>query len=536
MDRRSKVELYEDIRREFEFGIGTVRGVARALGVHRRMVRDALDHSVPSEREYGPRTCPVLDPLKEAIDEILRSDKGSPRKQRHTAHRIWDRLGAEHPEFPVGESTVRAYVRERKRALSLLGTDVWVPQCYGLGEEGQVDWYEAYVDFEEERRKVQVFALRSMASGAAFHRAYLRATQQAFLEAHERAFAYFGGVFRILRYDNLASAVKKVLRGHTREEHTRFVAFRSHWRFASEFCSPGQPQEKGGIEGEAGTFRRNHLVPVPRVADLSALNEHLLAGCREDERRVVGDRQQRVGELLLAEREHLLPLAREGFDLSEAHAGIVDGKGCVKTHTNWYSTPLAAHSRAEVRVGPSVVEVWQGGRRVACHERSYDRGAHVLDLEHYLEALERKPGALAGSRPLAQWRAQGRWPASFDRLWERLKQRHGHQSGTQAMVELLLAGRDEGWEALRRAVERAVSLGCTDASAVRYLLLHPDTTAAPIALSLGELGVLSRYERPLPQMSSYDLLLSSPWRDVGEPLTAAHAAEAEMPQSLGGAR
>ena len=118
--------------------------------------------------------------------------------------------------------------------------------------------------------------MRSMASGAAFHRAYLHATQQAFLEAHEHAFAYFGGVFRLLRYDNLASAVRKILRGYRREETVRFMAFRSHWRFAAEFCTPGEGHEKGGIEGEGGYFRRNHLVPVPCVADLDALNALLL--------------------------------------------------------------------------------------------------------------------------------------------------------------------------------------------------------------------------------------------------------------------
>jgi len=104
-----------------------------------------------------------------------------------------------------------------------------------------------------------------MASGAAFHRAYLHATRQAFLEAHEHAFAYFGGVFHLLRYDNLASAVRKILRGYRREETVRFLAFRSHWRFAAEFCTPGEGHEKGGIEGEGGYFRRNHLVPGPHA-------------------------------------------------------------------------------------------------------------------------------------------------------------------------------------------------------------------------------------------------------------------------------
>ena len=127
---------------------------------------------------------------------------------------------------------MRQYVRQRKRTLGLrVAPEAFVPQQYAWGDEAQVDWYEADVDLDGERVTVQVFAMRSMASGAAFHRAYRRATQQAFLEAHELGFQYLGGTFRRLRYDNLGSAVKKILRGFRREETARFVAFRSHWQF-----------------------------------------------------------------------------------------------------------------------------------------------------------------------------------------------------------------------------------------------------------------------------------------------------------------
>ena len=508
MDRRAKVELFEQIRREYEYGVGTIQGVANLFGVHRRMVRQALASAIPPDRQYAKRSNPALDPVKPFVEAILEADRRAPRKQRHTAHRIWVRLKQEHPECSVAESTLRAYVRERKFALGLLGRDIWVPQVYGWGEEAQVDWYEAYADLDKERVKVQVFVMRSMKSGAAFHRAYHRATQQAFFEAHEQAFSYFGGVFRTLRYDNLASAVKRILRGNTRDEHTRFIAFRSHWQFAAEFCSPSEPHEKGGVEGEAGYFRRNHFVPVPQAEDLVSLNQWLLANCREDETRRIGDREQAVGELLVAERAHLLPLPVERFDLAEVRGAIVDGKGCVKTHTNWYSTPLAAGTKTSVRVLPSAVEVWQGGNLVAWHERSYGRGVHVLNLEHYLDVLFKKPGALAGSRPLAQWRERGQWPQSFDRLWECLQGRHGKLAGTREMVSLLLLGREHGWEALRLAVERAASLGCSDAGAVRYLLLQPEPNATSVPLTPEELGLLSRYERPLPEMSRYDQLLA----------------------------
>ena len=254
------------------------------------------------------RACPALDPVKPFIEAILLADKTAPRKQRHTAHRIWVRLRQEMPEHPVAESTVRAYVRERKWALGLAGKETCIPQDYAWGEEAQVDWYEAYVVLGGERVKVQIFNMRSMKSGAAYHRAYLHATQQAFFEAHEHAFAYFGGVFHLLRYDNLASAVTKVFRGHTRDEHTRFIAFRSHWQFRAEFCGPAQPQEKGGVEGEVGTFRRNHLVPVPEAQDLEAFNRKLLADCIADQSRQIGDRTALVGPLLVQERASLLAL------------------------------------------------------------------------------------------------------------------------------------------------------------------------------------------------------------------------------------
>ena len=214
MERRAKVELFEQIRREYEFGDGTVLGVARKLGVHRRMVRQALASARTAGAPAGQRKRPVIEPLMPFIDAILEADRNAPRKQRHTAHRIWQRIETELPEQKVAEVTIRQYVRERKRELGWSARATCVPQSYAPGQEGQVDWYEAWAELSGERIKLQVFSMRSMASGAAFHRAYHRATQQAFLEAHEHAFQYFGGVFRILRYDNLKAAVKKILRGY----------------------------------------------------------------------------------------------------------------------------------------------------------------------------------------------------------------------------------------------------------------------------------------------------------------------------------
>src|SRR5438309_9555655 len=300
------------------------------LVIHRRMVREAVVNAVPVKRKTPERERPKLEPAMAFVDAVLEADKTAPRKQRHTAHRIWCRIRAEMPEVEVAESTIRRYVRERKTQLGLLQRETFIPQSYAWGQEAQVDWYEAYADIGGEREKAYVFCMRSMASGGAFHCPFPQCSQQAFLEAHELGFAYFLGVFKTLRYDNLKSAVKKILRGHQREETARFIAFRSHWGFESEFCTPGEGHEKGGVEGEGGQFRRNHLVPVPKVRNLEELNLLLAAGSKEDESRVIEGRTQSIGAGMIVEREHLLPLAQEGFDLASLHFPTVNGSRCAK--------------------------------------------------------------------------------------------------------------------------------------------------------------------------------------------------------------
>jgi transposase len=505
LDWKTKVELFEQIRREYEFGVGTVAGVAKKMNVHRRMVREAIGSALPTPRKKVDRARWKMAAAVVFVDQILETDKKAPRKQRHTAHRIWERIRRELPECQACERTVRNYVHERKVALSLVVHETFVPQSYDWGVEAQVDWYDAYADLSGERTKLQGFSMRSMASGAAFHCAFLHATQQAFLEAHERAFAYFGGVFRRLRYDNLKSAVKKILRGHRRDESSRFVAFRSHWRYESEFCTPGEGHEKGGVEGEVGYFRRNHWVPVPEAIDIAELNRQLLASCHEDERRIIAGREQSVGAGVVVEREHLLPLAAEGMDLAQTTFPTVNSLGCAKVLTNAYSVPLKAGTQVQAKIYASVVELWHDGRCVARHERCYRRQQQVLDLEHYLDVLYRKPGALAGSRPLEQRRRAGLWPESFDHIWQSLMDRHGKQNGTRQMIELLKLTRQFGHDRLQQAIEQALATGCTDPAAVQHLLHAGELKHA--ACEAIDVGLLERYERPLPVMNEYDQLL-----------------------------
>ena len=162
----------------------------------------------------------------------------------------------------------------------------------------------------------------------------------------------------------------------------------------------------------------------------------------------------------------------------------------------------------QAKVHSAYVEIWHRGECVARHERCFRRQQKVLNLEHYLDALTKKPGAFAGSTALEQWRAQGRWPASFDRFWEALKQRRGKQPGTKEMIDVLLLGRQHGYPLLKEALEKALELSCFDAEAVRLLLVAEQNGKREPGEAV-EIGALRAYDRPQPTTRNYDLLLEN---------------------------
>ncbi len=505
----SRVEQFEQIRRDRDREGLSVRALARRHGVHRRAVRQALASPwPPPKRAPQSRPAPKLGPYRALIDGWLKADREAPPKQRHTARRIWQRL-LEEQGAEVAETTVRQYVRRRKRELGLTVDEVFVPLSHEPGAEAEVDWGQAQVTLRGERRAVHLFLMRACHSGASFVVAFEAATQQAFLEGHVAALEFFGGVFELIRYDNLRSAVAKVLKGRRRVESDRFIALRSHYRFESSFCQRGErgAHEKGGIEGEVGRFRRRRLVPVPKVDSLQELNELLEEACWCDLERTISGRAVTVGEALSAELADLRAAPAEPFDAREQSTPRVDSKALVTVRQNRYSVPVSLVGRKVlVKIGAREIEVFHEHQLIAVHERLGGRYGVSGKLDHYLELLRRKPGALRSSLPLAQARERGAWPNCFDELWTAIEARYGASEAARQMVDVLLLARELRPARVELAVRGALAAGASDGRAVA-LLARRSERAEPPGIELSER--LSIIGGPEPSLGDYDQLLEA---------------------------
>ena len=504
----SKVELFERIRHDHREEGLSIRTLARRHEVHRRTVRQALASARPPARRVSPRPAPALGPWKATIDDWLRADLAAPRKQRHTARRVWQRLLDEHGAV-VGESTVRAYVSEVRRGLMSSIGEVTIVALHGPGEEAEVDFGAATILLAGEPTIVHVFHLRLSHSGKAVHVPFLVEDQTAFLEGFSIAFERLGGVPARIRLDNLKAAVTRILAGRDRLEAERFTLLRSHYGFDRFSCQPGErgAHEKGGVEGDVGRFRRRHLVPVPEVATFEALEAlFVIADAVDDARRISG-RRETVGQAFVRERAHLRPLPGEPFDASLSLPARVDRKARVRVRSGLYSVPAHLAGRdVRVRLGARALEVRHEGRLVAHHARHARKGEQTLLLDHYLEVLVRKPGALPSSLTLAQARASGVFTAAHEHFWARARRRLGDAAGTRALIEVLLLHRQLPGAVVLVALETVERLGPVDPALVaieaRRAAERPDHASVTV-----EHAERTGWSRPVPALAGYDVLL-----------------------------
>ncbi|MGH9116983.1 MAG: Mu transposase domain-containing protein, partial [Acidimicrobiales bacterium] len=335
--------------------------------------------------------------------------------------------------------------------------------------------------------------------------------QEAFFEGHVLAFDHFGGVpAGRIRYDNLKAAVAKILFGRDRQENERFVALRSHYGFDSFYCLPGLEgsHEKGGVEGEVGRFRRRHLVPVPRVGSMGELNALLAAGDAADDDRHIGRRPETVGEAAAAEAPVLRALPEAAFDVAKVRDHKVDTKGRICVLQSFYSVPVGlARRHVQVRLGAQSLEVVAEGRVVARHERSLHKGTEDLVLDHYLEILERKPGALPGSTALAQARASGTFSVTHERFWVEARRRLGDGAGTRTLIGVLLLQRRLPADVMVAAMDAALAIDSVDVEvvAIEARRIAQRRLAAPVI----PIGTGARDTRPVPGLAGYDDLLAA---------------------------
>ncbi len=492
----TNMEQWAEIRRRVLTGEITKREACREYDLHWQTLKKILAADEPPPfRPKVPRAKPRLGPFLPVIHQILEADRQAPKKQRHTAERIFQRLRDEHGYLGCA-SIVRSAVAEWKRTQA----EVFVPLAHPPGE-AQMDFGHAEVVVAGEPVTAAVFVLTLPYSDAFFVRAFPKECTESFQDGHVRAFDYLGGVPTRISYDNSKVAVAAIT-GHRGRTPTReFLRLASHYLFAYRFCRVRRPTEKGHVEAMVGFARRTFLVPVPQAESWEALNAELVRRCQADLGRRLRGKDRPKGELLDMERSSLRPLPANGFEPRRVELAQANSLSLVRFDGNDYSVPTAyAHHPITVVGGLDEVRLVCRDRLVARHRRHWGSEHVTFDPVHYLALLERKPGAFDHARPLAEWEL----PESFAVLRRRLEAAWG-EAGVRHFIQVLRLLEKCSLGELAVAVERALAIGATTADAVRVLL--EVTREAPVRLfRLDGRPHLAGVTVPRPDLAAYRAL------------------------------
>ena len=421
-----------------------------------------LAYSVPpGYRRQGPPRRPKLEFFTGAIDRILEDDHRVPRKQRHTAKRIFERLRDEYG-FDGGYTIVKDYVREHRRRTR----EMFVPLSHPPGH-AQCDFGESLVVIAGVEQKAHCFVLDLPHSDGCYVKAYPAETTEAFLDGHVSAFAFLGGVPHSILYDNTKLAVAKIL-GDGRRQRTRaFTELQSHYLFDDRFGRPGKGNDKGEVEGLVGYARRNFLVPIPSFESFKALNAYLERRCLERMDARLRGHSESIGQRMELDLETLLHLPNAPNDACETQAGRVSSLSLVRYRTNDYSVPVAyGHLDVIVQGYVDRVVISCGSEVIAQHPRSYERDDFVYDSIHYLPLLEQMTGALDQAAPLQGWDL----PEEFSTLRRLLESRMGRR-GKREYVQVLRLLETFSQQEVARSVKDAIRLGAVSFDAVKHLML-----------------------------------------------------------------
>ena len=438
------------------------RALCRDEGISYKTLEKVLSHSEPpGYRRAAPYPEPKLGPYVARIEEILASDKALPKKQRHTAQRIFERLRDE-----AGYTGGYTQVREKVAQLKRLSGEVFIPLRHDPGT-AQMDVGQALVRQGGQLRKVFFFVMALPHSDALFVQAFWHPRTEMFWEFHNRAFEYFGGVPRRISYDNDKVLVSRVIGKRARRPTDGFLQLQSHYCFAEHFCGVNRPNEKGVVEGTVKFARLKYFVPVPQVGDLEEFNGRLIERCREDLSRTLRGQKAPKAALLSEDQAAFLPLPQVPLDACRKIPARASSLSLVRFDTNDYSVPTAyAHHDLLVKGYVDRVEVCCADQMIAWHERCWGREQVVLEPVHYLALLERKPGALDYGRPFADWEL----PECFAVLRARLEQQWGGE-GTREFIRVLQLLAHHSPADLARAIERGLRHGALIRDAIAQFLI-----------------------------------------------------------------
>ncbi len=492
------MELYSRVRRAVQVEGTSEREAARQFGIARETVRKMQRYSVPpGYQRKKPVRRPKLGPWVGVIDQILKDDESRPKKQRHTAKRIWDRLKEEHG-FTGGYTIVKDYVREARQRQQ----EMFVPLAHPPGD-AQADFGEALAVIGGKQLKAHFLCIDLPHSDDCFVMAFPVERTESFCEGHNQAFAYFGGVPRNIVYDNTKIAVSEILGDGKRKRTQAFTELQSHYLFEARFGRPAKGNDKGKVEGLVGYARRNFLVPVPHVASWEELNRHLLEQCQRRRERKLRGHTETIAERFERDREQLLPLPPVPYEACEKKTTRVSSLSLVRYRTNDYSAPVAyGHRQVLLKAFVWEVVISCGSEVIARHPRSYEREEMIFDPLHYLPLLERKTNALDQAAPLVGWEL----PAEFQQL-RRLLEARLEKRGRRDYVQVLRLLETFSLEEVRKGVQAALRLGAISFDAVKHLVLCAIEQRPP-RLDLENYPHLPLAEVAVTQATDYQALLS----------------------------
>lgn len=492
------MEQWADIRRRVLSEGISKRQILRETGWHWSTLEKVLSHTEPpGYRQSESRPKKKIGPYLWRIKQILKEDKALPKKQRHTAKRIWERLQAE--GYRGGYTMVKEAVRELERHTQ----EVFVPLSHRPGE-AQVDFGYALVKMKGVLRKVAFMVMALPYSDAMFVMAFERECTETFWEGHIRGFEFFGGVPRRITYDNTKVAVSQLLGGKGKKLTQGFCQLKSHYLFDHRFCRVRRPNEKGVVEGAVKFARLNYFVPVPQMEDFGELNQYLRQSCQEDMERRVRGAGGKKKQLLEEDRTVFLPLPAEAFEACRKQSTTVSSLSLVRFDDNDYSVPVAyAHHTVVVKGFYEEVRICHLNQTVAEHPRIWSKEKVRFEPLHYLAILERKPGAWDHARPLEGWDL----PECFEVLRRRLETEYEGGEGTREYIRVVRLLEKHPMKELRKGVEKGLQMGALTRDAIAQFL-YPQEAWRQTQFSLDGHPHLKEVMVQAPDISQYGCLLA----------------------------